>query len=58
MRETACLVYNPIMVERYAAFFSSMAMAQASDSMTASIEALRSWFRLDNCLWLDPPVFN
>ena len=58
MRENACLVYNQIMVERYAAFFSSMAVAQASDSMTASIEALRSWLRLNYCLWLDPPGFN
>ena len=33
----ACLVFNPIMVEGYAALFSCMAVVQASDSMTASM---------------------
>ena len=37
MRQTACLVFNPIMVEGYAAFFSCMAVVLASDSMTASM---------------------
>ena len=37
MRQTACLVFNPIMVEGYAALFSCTAMVQASDSMTASM---------------------
>ena len=37
MRQTACLVFNPIMVEGYAALFSCMAVVPASDSMTASI---------------------
>ena len=37
MRQTACLVFNPIMVEGYAALFSCTAVVQASDSMTASI---------------------
>ena len=39
MWQTACLVFYPIMVEGYAALFSSMyvAMVQASDSMTASM---------------------
>ena len=37
MRQTACLVFNPIMVENYAALFSSTAVVQASDSMTASM---------------------
>ena len=36
MRQTACLVFNPIMVEGYAALFSCTAMIQASDLMTAS----------------------
>ena len=35
MRQTACLVFNPIMVEGYAALLSCMAVVQASDSMTA-----------------------
>ena len=37
MRQTACLVCNPIMVEGYAALFSCTAVVQASDSMTASM---------------------
>ena len=37
MRQTACLVFNPIMVEGYAALFSNTAVVQASDSMTASM---------------------
>ena len=31
MRQTACLVFNPIMVEGYALLFSCMAVVQASD---------------------------
>ena len=26
--------------------------------MTARCEALNSWLKLDDCLWLDPPRFN
>ena len=37
MRQTACLVFKPIMVEGYAALFSCTAVVQASDSMTASM---------------------
>ena len=37
MRQTACLVFNPVMVEGYAALFSCMAVVQASDSMAASM---------------------
>ena len=37
MRQTACLVFNPIMVEGYAALFSFTAVVQALDSMTASM---------------------
>ena len=37
MQQTACLVFNPIMVERYSALFSCTAVVQASDSMTASM---------------------
>ena len=32
-----CTVFNPIMVECYAALFSCTAVVQASDSMTASM---------------------
>ena len=37
MRQTACLVFNPIMVEDYAELFSCTAVVQASDAMTASM---------------------
>ena len=37
MWQTACLVFNPIMVEGYAALFSCTAVVQAPDSMTASM---------------------
>ena len=37
MRQTACLVFNPIMVEGYTALFSCTEVVQASDSMTASM---------------------
>ena len=37
VRQTACLVFNPIMVEGYAALFSCTAVVQVSDSMTASM---------------------
>ena len=37
MRQTACLVFNPIMVEGYAALFSCTAVVQALDSMKASV---------------------
>ena len=37
MRQTARLVFNPIMVEGYAALFNCTAVVQASDSMTASM---------------------
>ena len=37
MRQTACLVFNPIIVEGYAALFNCTAVVQASASMTASM---------------------
>ena len=36
MRQSACLVFNPIMVDNYAAFFSCTPVGRASDSMMAS----------------------
>ena len=36
MRQTACLVMNPIMVDNYALLFNCTAVVRASDSMTAS----------------------
>ena len=37
MRQTARLVFNPIMVEGYAALFTCTAVVQSSDSMTSSM---------------------
>ena len=37
MRQTACLVFNPIIVEGYSALFGCTAVVQTSDSMTASM---------------------
>ena len=37
MRQTACIVFKPIMVEGYSALFSCTAVVQASDLMTASM---------------------
>ena len=36
MRQSACLVFNPIVVDNYAAFFNCMPVGRASDSMTAA----------------------
>ena len=36
MRQTACLVINPIMVDNFAALFSCSPLARESDSMMAS----------------------
>ena len=35
MRQSACLVFNPIMVDNYAAFFNCTPVGRASDSMMA-----------------------
>ena len=38
MRQSACLVFNPIMVDNYAAFFNCTPVGRASDSMMAPTE--------------------
>ena len=38
MRQTACLVFNQIMVEGYAALFSCKAVVQASDNDVFDVE--------------------
>ena len=35
MRQSACLVFNPIMVDNYAAFFNCTPVGRTSDSMMA-----------------------
>ena len=39
MRHSACLVFNPIMVDNYAASFNCTPMCRASDSMIASTKS-------------------
>ena len=36
MRQSACLVFNPIIVDNYAAFFNCRPVSRASDSMMAA----------------------
>ena len=40
MRHSACLVFNPITVDNYAAFFNCTPVGQASDSMMARHKAI------------------
>ena len=35
LRQSACLVFNPIMADNYAAFFNCTPVGRASDSMMA-----------------------
>ena len=39
MRQSACLVFNPIMVDNYAAAFNCTPVGRASDSMIASTQS-------------------
>ena len=48
MRQTACLVVNPIIVDGYASHFNCTTAVRASDSMTASCKTLTSGLRLDD----------
>ena len=44
MRQSACLVFNPIMVDNYAALFNCTPVGRASDSMMARLKAIHfSW---------------
>ena len=61
MRQSVlCLVFNPIMVDNYAAFFNCTPVGQASDSMMAptysySFSLVRAGA---SCLLLGPPGSN
>ena len=57
MRQIACLVFNSIMVEDYTALFSCTAVVQASDD-GFDVKLKSSRLKLDDCLWLVPPLFN
>ena len=43
MRQTACLVVNPIIVDGYASLFNCTTAVRASDSMTASLQNFNQW---------------
>ena len=53
MRQSACLVVNPITVNKYGFLFNCTAVGQASDLMTAL--TLIHWLVPDVCRWLGPP---
>ena len=43
MRQTACLVVNPIIVDGYASFFHCTTAVRASDSMMVSLYNFNQW---------------
>ena len=43
MRQTACLVVNPIIVDGYASLFNCTTAVRASDLMTASSKNFNQW---------------
>ena len=54
MRQFACLVFKPIMVDNYAAFFNCTLMGRASD-----LDFHFSWLGPELLVsFLDPPGFN
>ena len=57
MRQSACLVFNPIMVDNYAAFFGCAPVGPASDSMMAPTWGCSFWLvgAGASCLLLGPP---
>ena len=60
MRQSACLVFNPITVNNFASLFNWTPVGRASDSMMARHKAIYfSWFEPELfCLLLGPPGFN
>ena len=54
MRQTACLVINPIIVDGYASLFNCKTAVRASDSMTVS----PGGWGLTICLWLGSTGFH
>ena len=57
MRQTACLVVNPVTVDSYALLFNCTTVVRAS--MTASsYSSQKVGWGLMLCLWLGPPWFN
>ena len=60
MRQSACLVFNPITVNNFASLFNCTPVGRASDSMMARLKAIYfSCFGPELfCLLLGPPGFN
>ena len=61
MRQSACLVFNPITVNNFASLFNCTPVGRASDSMMApdiKLFSLVGWGRSFFCLLLGPPGFN
>ena len=57
IRQSACLVINPITVDSYAALFNCTPVDRASDSMMFMIFILVGWDRIFRLL-LGPPGLN
>ena len=57
MRQSACLVFNPFMVDNYAAFFNCTPVGRASDGPDLKLFLLVGWSR-SSCLLLFPPGSN
>ena len=59
MRQTACLVINPIIVDGYASLFNCTTAVRASDSVMVFLSKLKpvGW-GLTICLWLGLLWFN
>ena len=58
MRQSACLVLNPITIYSYGFLFNCTTVGQASDSMRLIHKALIGGLVPDAYLWLDPPWLN
>ena len=56
MRQTACLVVNPIIVDSYASLFNCTTAVRASDPMTAFRKTLTSGLGLDDMSLAWPAV--
>ena len=58
MRQSACLVVNPITVYSYGFIFHCTTEGQASDSMTALTLSFNRLVGTFACLWQGPPWVN
>ena len=56
MRQSACLVFNPVMVDNYAAFFNCTPMGRASDSVMASTTLGWPRHKAIRFSWLGPEL--